>query len=384
MWAWQARRPFAADAALAVVLGLLFSLSASADTAHGTWLLLAGLTAPLAWRRRTPPVAFAAVALVAFAQWLADEPLLLADAALLLALYSVAAHARRERELPAAFAVAEIGALLAALRFTDGGALLPFASASAFVVAAAALGVYVRTRREHIAALLIRAQQLERERDQQAQLATAAERARIARELHDVVAHNLTVMIALADGALLTAEQAPDEAAAAMHDVAATGRTALGEMRRLLGVLREDTDGIAAAPALRPQPGIDQLDALLAQVSSAGLPTRLIRTGTPTPLNPGAQLTIYRIVQEALTNALKHARCPSSAEVRLDWSQDVLTLEVVDDGAQVKPTSSAGNGLAGMRERAAAHGARVEAGPRPLGGWGVRTRLRLDHEAARR
>ncbi len=384
--AWQARRPFAADAALAVALGLFFALSAD-DTAIGGWLLIAALTAPLAWRRRAPLAAFAAIALVAFAQWLASEPLL-ADSALLLALYSVAAHARRGWGLPAAFAVAEVGALLAALRFSDG-VLLPFASVSAFVVAAVALGVYVRTRREHIAALLLRAQELERERDQQAQLATATERTRIARELHDVVAHHLTVMVTLTEGARLTAEQAPGEAAAAMRDVAATGRTALGEMRRLLGVLGEQAeDGAIAAPPLQPQPGIDQLDALVAQVAGAGLPTRLIRTGRPAPLSSGAQLTVYRVVQEALTNALKHARSPSLAEVRLDWAEGALTVEVVNDGARVDPASmndgaASGRGLTGMRERAAAHGAAVEAGPRSPGGWGVRARLRLDEAADR-
>jgi signal transduction histidine kinase len=403
--AWVARHPLGADAALAALLGALFALAAlgAENTTAGTWPLIAGLTAPLAFRRRAPLVAFAAVSLAAFVQLLSAEPLL-ADAALLFALYSVAVHEKRPWGFPLAFAVCEVGALLAVLQFGEGGFLLPFASASAFVIAAGALGVYVRTRREHIAALLLRAQDLERERDRQAQLAGAAERARIARELHDVVAHNLTVMIALADGARLSAERSPAEAGAAMGTVAATGRDALGEMRRLLGVLREDPGGASRegdagegeGPGagqepgpLRPQPGLDQLDGLLTQVRGTGLPTRLVQSGEPVPLGPGAELTVYRVVQEALTNTLKHAHTPTSAEVRLEWREKALVVEVSDDGAGVggrgdtEPAASNGaaadgHGLTGMRERAAAYGGKVEVGPRSTGGWGVRTELRLD------
>ena len=205
---------------------------------------------PLALRRRAPLLVFALMALVAFTQWLTAD-LLLADVALLVALYSVAVHERRRWGVVAAVVVMEVGALLLAVEADGDGRLLSFLSVSAFVAAAAALGVYVRTRRDYIATLLVRAEQLERERDQQAQLAAAAERARIARELHDVVAHNLTVMIALADGARLTAGSDPAAADAAIGSVSATGREALGEMRRLLGVLRED----AAATTARPMRG---------------------------------------------------------------------------------------------------------------------------------
>lgn len=388
-----AERPLLADCALAAAIAALSALSAATTDTLWTWLLVAGLTAPLALRRRAPLLAFAAMALVALVQWLTAD-LLLADVALLVALYSVAAYERRRWGVVAAVVVMEVGALLLAVDADGDGRLLSFLSVSAFVVAAAVLGVYLRTRREHIDALLLRAEQLERERDQQAQLAAAAERARIARELHDVVAHNLTVMIALADGARLTAGSDPAAADAAIGSVSATGREALGEMRRLLGVLHDDGAGAAS---LQPQPGLDQLDALVAQVRGAGLATRLVRSGTPAPLSPGAQLTVYRLVQEALTNTLKHARSPSSAEVRLEWGADALALEVVDDGAGPLPPAGAGTsagpgtpaaatgrGLAGMRERAAAYGATIEAGPRPRGGWSVRTRLRLDGEGARR
>lgn len=385
---WGRRHPLLVDALLAASWGLMFVLGTVANRGSaGDWLLLAGLTVPLVWRRRAPLVVFGVVALVAFVQWLTTTASL-ADTSLLIALYSVAVYERRRWGFPAALAVLELGVLLATIRWGTPSPVPVFVSMSAFVVAAGALGFYVRTRRDHIAALTDRARRLEIERDQQAQLATAAERSRIARELHDVVAHNLTVMIALADGARLTAAQAPDEADAAMRTVSATGREALGEMRRLLGVLRESGDGEDgdAQQALRPQPGLDQLDALLEQVRGAGLATRLTRTGEPVPLSPGAQLTVYRVVQEALTNTLKHARAVSSAEVRLHYGGDVLALEVTDDGAPAPPANGhGGHGLAGMRERVAAYGAEVEAGPRPHGGWQVRAQLRLgDGEAAGR
>ena len=356
------------DAALTVALGALFASSlARGDEPVAAWLFAFGLTAPLVLRRRAPLAAFCVMAAVAFVQWLASVPSS-ADAALLVGLYSVAAYERRRWGPWLALAILELGVLLAALSFgSDEPLVAAFLTLSAFVVAAYAMGVYVRTRREHITALTERALQLERERDQQARLAAADERARIAREMHDVVAHNLSVMIALADGAQLTAD--PAAAERAMGAVSSTGREALDEMRRLLGVLREHTD-----TPLAPQPGLDQLDALVEQVRGAGLRTRLTRTGTPAPLSPGAQLAVYRLVQEALTNTLKHARGASAAEVHLHFGERVLSLEIVDDGAPAHPGPT-GHGLAGMRERAAAYGAAVDAGPRRDGGWRVGARF---------
>jgi signal transduction histidine kinase len=310
---------------------------------------------------------FLVMALVALVQWLMSAASS-ADIALLVAVYSVAAYEPRRWGAPLAFALLELGVLLVSL--SDDSPFAAFLALSGFVVAACAMGVYVRTRREHIAALTERARQLERDRDQQARLAAAAERARIAREMHDVVAHNLSVMIALADGAQLTRDLAAAEGA--MEAVSSTGREALEEMRRLLGVLREDAD-----TPLAPQPGIDALEALVEQIRGAGLATRLTRTGTPAPLNPGAQLAVYRLVQEALTNALKHARGASVAEVRLDYSGEALSLEVVDDGAPTEP-SPGGHGLVGMHERAAAYGAVVEAGPLRRGGWRVHARFPME------
>lgn len=404
--AWSARNPSVADAALALGLWLLSApvfVSGAATTRD--WVVATALTIPLLWRRRAPLAVFGAIALIAFVQWLAGAALQVGDAAVLFALYAVVVYDRRRWAGPAAFAVGILGALLAVIRYTHGQELVAFVSMSAFVVAAAALGVWGRTRRDRIAELEERARRLERERDQQAELAAAAERARIARELHDVVAHSLTVMVALADGARLAAAQEPERSDAAMRDVSTTGRDALREMRRLLGVLREPPAGeeqrgsdplsggeirseTDVAP-LEPQPGLAQLETLVDQVRATGLDVALTRSGEPLPLSPGAELTVYRVVQEALTNTLKHAPEATAAAIRLAFEPGLLALEITDDGAWRPPTAAAdgatraglaGAGLAGMRERAAAFGGAVEAGPRPGGGWRVRARLSLDAE----
>jgi signal transduction histidine kinase len=223
-----------------------------------------------------------------------------------------------------------------------------------------------------------RAVRLERERDQRAQLAVAGERARIAREMHDIVTHNLSVMVALADGAAFAVERSPERAAAAMRQASSTGRQAITDMRRFLGVLRDDEPD-----ALRhPMPGIAQLGALVEQVRAAGLPTRLEVTGETATVPVAAQLTVYRLVQEALTNSLKHAPAGTRADVRLVCGREELVVVVVDDGAgmpaaKAEQEGAVGHGLAGMRERAAAYGGRLSAGPRPGGGWQVVAMLSL-------
>lgn len=353
------------------------------------WLLLI----PLVWRRRAPLAVFAFMAAVAFVQWLAGSPLP-ADVALLIALYTVAAHCSRRRTL-LAVAVLELGALLAALTWaTHGRTTRSFIALSAMVIAAAVIGVNMRTRRAYLAALEDRAGRLERERDQQAQLAVAGERARIAREMHDIVTHNLSVMVALADGAVFARERHPEKSAAAMRQVSATGRQAITDMRRFLGVLRADEPD-----ALRhPMPGIAQLEPLADQVRAAGLPTRLSVAGNPAAATAAAQLTVYRLVQEALTNTLKHAPAGTRADVRVRCSPDSVSVDVTDDGpAATAPAvppgpgspspQASGHGIPGMRERAAAYGGQLDAGPRPGGGWRVSAVLTLrplqDRDAGR-
>jgi signal transduction histidine kinase len=369
------RHPLAADATLAGAL-LLFAVVHAlvhGDDRARALLITVALAVPLAWRRRNPAAVFLILATVAFVQWLLRVDSL-GDIALLIGLYTVAVHETRWRALLAA-AILELGAVLAA---ADDGGLRGFIGLSALAVASGVLGTSVRNRRALLASLEDRAARLELERDQQGQLAAAAERARIAREMHDIVAHNLTVMIALADGAVFAADRAPEKATTAMQTVSETGRQALSEMWRLLGVLREDDGG----SALVPQPGVPQIDQLVEQVRAAGLPVTLEVAGDGRTLPAGAQLTVFRLVQEALTNCLKHAGASAVAGVRLRYAADAVDVEVTDNGpSRTHAAEPGGRGLDGMRERAAVYAGTVEAGPRLGGGWRVHARLTLEGSA---
>ncbi|MEU0099118.1 histidine kinase [Streptomyces sp. NPDC006267] len=259
------------------------------------------------------------------------------------------------------------------------------------------LGIAVRTRREYTEALVERAHRLEHERDQQARLAAAAERTRIAREMHDIIGHNLSVITGLADGGAYAARKSPERAGQALEAIGATSRQALSELRRLLGVLRDDHPDAERAP----QPTLDELAALIDRVRRAGLPVRLELHGEPGPaaLTPGRQLTVYRVVQEALTNTLKHAaartagrpspedaRQPSlSATVALTYSRTHLDARITDTGSGAAPAANAqetpppAQGIMGMRERAALYDGTLEAGPLPdHTGWRVQLRLPLE------
>jgi signal transduction histidine kinase len=331
------------------------------------------LTVPLVIRRKYPVVVFALVFTVSLVQWWIGVRLV-AGMALLVALYTVAAL--RPPRVAVVVAVAlEGGLALAVARFSAGnGWLLAFVLLSGMATAAGVLGVYARTRAALLSQLHERADRVERERDQQIELAGADERARIARELHDVVAHHLTVMIALADGAAAAVSTAPARAAEVMRTVSATGRKALADTRRLLGVLRADS-----ADALYPQPGISRLDGLLEQVRSAGLPATITVTGRHRELSSALQLTIYRLVQEALTNTLKHAGPGTHALVRLAYTDGGVDVEVRDDGLGVVESPGgpepSGHGLTGMRERVAAWEGELHAGPASPRGWLVSARL---------
>ena len=305
---------------------------------------------------------------------------LAADVTLLVYLYTVASRYRLRVGILAA-AVVEAGTLLVAIRWPlthqldrDVHPVLRPGLASLL------LGVNVRHRRNSLSALTERAEQLERERDQQARIAAAAERTRIAREMHDVVAHSLSVMVTLSEGAALKQAAEPERANMAMRQVSATGHQALDEMRRLLGVLRTED----APESRQPQPGMAQIDGLFDQVRATGLTAGLTVTGTPAAMPPGAELTVYRIVQEALTNTLKHAAGPTRVSVAIAYRPDSVTVDVHDDGARrgVRPEPrTAGHGLTGMRERAAVYGGAVSAGPDPAGGWQVHAHLPLTPRA---
>jgi signal transduction histidine kinase len=271
---------------------------------------------------------------------------------------------------------AEAGAVMLALRWEHGDNQFKYwVGVTGLAVAAAALGLMVRQRRELLRTLEDRAARLELERDQQAVLGAAAERARIAREMHDIVSHNLTIMIALADGARYTLQSGPDQAASAIERVSATGRQALVEMRRLLGVLRED----AETGPYEPQPTLERLDDLLARVDAAGIPTTVALDGDLTDLTAGVQLTIFRVAQEALTNTLKHAPRPATAHLQLRRHGSTVELDVTNTGdSRVDSPSPGGRGLRGMRERANAYGGKLEVGPTDDGGWRVHLRLAAD------
>jgi signal transduction histidine kinase len=371
----QRRRPIVGDVVLVAVL-LLIGVASDAPRLHSTSsarAFTAALVLALLWRRRWPVAVFAVTALIAFAQWLVDVRAF-GDAALLVALYGVAVSQPRRVALAAA-AVLELGVLLATLRW-GGDGVRAFVGLSGLATAAYVLGTSTRTRRALVASLHERAERLERERDQQGQLAAAAERARIARELHDVVAHNVSVMIALSDGASYAVDDDPARAKSAMRTASRTGRQALGELRRLLGVLR-DGDGDAQ---FAPQPGLAQLDELLQDLRSAGVPVSYEVTGRPSaPLAAGLELAVFRIVQEALTNTLKHAGPAAEAHVRLLHGHDALEVEVLDTGPlRSHPPANGSAGLRGMRERAAVYDGELDAGPGPDGGWRVHVVLPLE------
>ena len=240
-----------------------------------------------------------------------------------------------------------------------------------FVVAWIA-GFALREREEQAEAAEMRATMAERERDAAARVAVAEERARIARELHDVVAHAVSVMVLQVGAVRHQLPQALEEDKEALGRVERAGRTALAEMRRLLGAMRRDGDGIE----LGPQPGLDGLDSLVEEVGRAGLPVRLHVDGDPFPLPRGIDLSAYRITQEALTNALKHARA-SHADVTVQYGADEVQIEVRDDGVGASTSDGLGHGLVGIRERVKIFGGDMTSGAAPEGGFVLSARLPL-------
>ena len=298
--------------------------------------------------------------------------------ALGVSLYTVAAMMRRAEALAAAVLVAGVMLLVIGQAGTRDWALA-VSDAAGFAAAVLVVGLYVGTRRAYLSALQDRARRLERERDQSSALAAAAERARIAREMHDSVAHHLTVIVALSDGALRAVTRAPADAADAIRDVSGTARQALAETRQLLGVLRAG----AGEDERQPLPGLADLDDLLGRVRAAGLPVRCEQSGTGIDLPAGIQLAVFRLVQEALTNTMKHAGPGASAEVRLQVTAAEVHVDVEDDGADLgRAQTAGGGGLIGMRERINAFGGELEVGPRQPRGWRVSARLDLDQAAA--
>lgn len=361
----QDRRRTNAITVALVVAAALLPIFITPTVFSGTPYLIVfqiGLVLPLSGWRRSPVVVFEAVYVVVFVQYLVTPLNVPGDAALLVALYLVAVN-RDLRTVSATGGMASVLVLLDGLRavphHTSGWAVVEAAIGMAgLVIAAAAIGAYVRSRRAYLEAVADRAARSERER--------------IAREMHDVVTHSLSVMVTLADGAKAAA--GPGKAADAMGMVATTGRQALVDMRRFLEVLRDDEPDAAR----HPQPGIAQLEELVGTVRAAGLPVRLAFDGDAAGLPTAVQLTVYRVVQESLTNTLKHAGSGGDARVRVSAGEDYVDVEVCDAGGlSTSAPANGGRGVEGMRERVAAYGGRFDAGPWAGGGWRVRARLPL-------
>ena len=374
------------DGGLAAVLAFLGIASSAATGRLIAVPLVIALAVPVVFRRAYPVAAFAAAIAVGALQVLINSKPNPTDLAIVILLYTLAAYTPRRISITG-LAICLAGSAAAVLRWMPGrlsmwdsllvGSIM-FAGPS---LIAWVFGDSMRYRRAYYTNLEDRAARLEAERDAQAQIAAAAERARIARELHDVVAHNVSVMVVQADGASYALGSDPDRARQALAAIAATGRQALAEMRRMLGVLRRDEDG--TEPGRAPLPGIGQLGELLEQTRATGLPVSFTVEGVPQPFPDGAALAAYRIVQESLTNTRKHGGPRATAEVTLRYLEDALLLRIADDGRGAAAASDgAGHGLTGMRERVAVYGGWVQAGPCPSGGYHVAALLPLVEPAA--
>jgi signal transduction histidine kinase len=375
--------PVAVDvfvAALYVVPSVLgtFLVSRSGPTVPELVLLVLSVLAGAALlaRRRQPAVVFAiATVLLGASVFLGRDVDVLPT---LFALYALAVY-RSIRTAWIAFAITSavtVAMLTAEVLLAQAKVFTALQTAAlpsgilvlSFSVVAVLIGSNVGNRRRYLDALIDRARQLARERDQQAEIAAAAERSRIAGELHDIVSHSLTVMITLADGSARSAGTTPERSVEAMELVAETGRGALADMRRLLGVLRDGDEDAARVP----QPGVADLGALVETFRAAGLPVRITVSGVP-PEDAGQQLTIFRIVQEGLTNALRYAATATAVSVVLVFQPGSVII-TVDDDATVHgtPGQGSGRGLIGLRERVGLYGGTLEAGSRIGGGWRVR------------
>jgi signal transduction histidine kinase len=377
------RHPTWVDGFWAVVLFGLSCVSVTnldgAPNYHGSLPVALTVTAVLctvvALRRRMPEKMLLVAAAMGLAQLVLDQQAIIADFAMLVIIYTVAADGAAWASRVGLVAGLVAGTL-AQMRWPEertsvlGNIAIAVFKTVPFALAWV-LGDSLRTRRAYLAQLEERAARLEKEREAQSKVAVAAERARIARELHDVVAHNVSVMVVQADGAAYVLDTAPDQAKKALETISGTGRQALAEMRRLLGVLR--TGEHKEAGEYVPQPDVEQIDELVEQCRNSGLPVDFKVEGTPRQLPSGVELTAYRIVQEALTNTRKHGGPNAGASVRLVYFDDGLGLLVEDDGKgaphelyEEGGADGQGHGLIGMRERVGMVGGTLDSVLLPL------------------
>jgi signal transduction histidine kinase len=334
------------------------------------------MTLPIAYRRIAPDFVMVTTGVATVTYYILGYPDTLAAIGTLIALYSVAAHGNRKLAIQSLVGTA-IGLSVSVL-VTDPGEFTLQILVSNYIIYGTAwvIGDNMRTRRAYTHELEARAERLERERETQSREAVIEERRRIAREMHDVVAHSVSVMVVQAGAARRILDSKPAQARDALSSIETTGRQTLTEMRRLTGVLRggEHADKT-------PQPGLGYLEKLIEQTREAGLPVEVTIQGQPYELPQGADLSAFRIVQEALTNSLKHAG-PSHANVCITYASGKLELRVTDDGRgaaeRLSNGSAGGHGLVGMRERVAMFGGELKTGPLPGGGYEVRAILPLE------
>jgi signal transduction histidine kinase len=383
---WRSSAFDIALALLAIGVGLVEFTSAEWPGVAAMLLTVIGGGA-LVLRRFAPLPVLAttlatAAAIVAIDAEKLGDPIEASSLAVLIAVYTVGAMCERRVSLtalvPTAVVVAGLSAATADVQGRETSALGGAIIATALTVGIWGLGAYAQTRRRYLRELEQRAAQAEREREQLARIAVHEERASIARELHDIVAHSVSVMLLGVRGARDVLRASPEVADETLARVEMSGEQSLGELRRILALLRERAQGAES----RPQPSLTDLDELVAGYRAAGLPVRLEVTGEAPPLPSGVELSVYRIVQEALTNALKHSD-PTRVIATLAYRDSGLELEVVDDGTgpDEQSVSTPGQGLIGMRERVALLGGELETGRREGGGFRVAARLPLGSDA---
>jgi len=365
VWNWLRRHSTLLDVVVVLALAAAYIGSAAHSNVNGRIPLAVLTVAPLLVRRRYPLTTLAAVTVATGLTYLfysVEFP-----AAVAVAVYTTAAQLQRRTSFGAS-SVSAVALLLSGVATGATGRLI---SVALPLGAAWVLGDNLGTRRAYTRALEERAERLEREQEAERARAVAEEQARIARELHDVIAHSVSVMVVQAAAANDVFESQPGRAREALQAIEASGRAALGELRRMLGVVREAGDANYA-----PQPGIERIEELVADVRAAGLDVAVSIEGAPREVPAGIDLSVYRVVQEALTNTLKHARA-SRADVTLRYGARELGVEVRDDGAGGTNGAGGGHGLTGMRERVAIFGGSLDAGPAKQGGFEVVARFPL-------
>ena len=392
---WIPRGGQLVDLSVVLVVGVL-SVADIASTSNRTqdwqrpvdalaYLLVITGSISLYWRRRAPIPVLAVVTAVVVAVYLREYGAYLSVLGLP-ALYAVAAHEEHRRRAWWAMTIASLALLIAAgvslMDREDGFDYLTAVSMTGFLIGAIAAGVIIRNRERIFVDTERRAAEAEADRLAEAERAVIRERGRIAREMHDVVAHSMSVIAVQAAAGREIAHSNPDKAADVFERIETVGREALAELRRMLGVLRETGD---EQTSLAPQPGIGDIAAAVEQSAAAGVTTKLVVDGEQRALAPGVELAAYRIVQEALTNVRKHAGGSASATVRIAYEPQDVTIEVIDDGRGAVTSlsrSGGGHGLIGMRERVEIYGGELTSGPRSGGGFVVRAVLPVVPETA--